>query len=336
VPELDTTLSEHPNFTLEHVSEAVRDQDLGEMVRAGLTDTPKWLSPFVFYDARGSELFEAICRLDAYYVTRTEAAIFEAHAADMIADLPPDLVVFELGSGSSLKSEIVLRAALARARPVTYVPTDISEAAIVDAAERLTRSYADLEVHGVVASYEDAAEAVHDRYPSPRLGLFMGGNIGNFAAGDALGFMKSLRHAADPGDHLIAGFDLVKDIDVLKRAYDDPEGVTAEFNLNALHHINRKLDAQFDVSSFRHLVRWNPELSRIEMHLESTKDQTVRIGGLDLQVRFAKGETIHTENSHKYTPERIETLAREAGWSVDRTWTDPNRYFCVTRLRPRD
>lgn len=324
-----------PRFTLEHVSQAIRDADMADMVRKGLTASPKWLSPFVFYDARGSELFEQICQLETYYVTRTEAAIFEAHVADMTGDLDLNPVIYELGSGSSTKSEIVLQAALQRSDRVTYVPTDISEAALVDAANRLTERYPGLDVHAIVASYEDAAKSVHERFGEPRLGLFMGGNIGNFAAGDALAFLRRVREESDPGDRVLVGFDLVKDLEVLKRAYDDPEGVTASFNLNALHHMNRKLDANFEPSQFQHRVKWNPELSRIEMHLESVRTQTVQIPKLELEVSFDAEETIHTENSHKYTLPRIETLAQEAGWSVDRAWTDRLDHFCVTRLRPQ-
>lgn len=323
-----------PRYMLDRVSEEVRTADLGEMVRTGLTATPKWLSPFVFYDARGSELFEQICALDAYYVTRTEAEIFQRHSPDILEAAGRFTTIYELGSGSSVKSEILLEAALQRGGPVRYVPTDISEAALVEASDRLTARWPQLEVHGIVCSYHDAVRAVHERFPGPFLGLFMGGNIGNFAAGNAVQFLSKIRSECDPDDRFVAGFDRVKDPRILVQAYDDPQGVTAEFNRNALAHINRRFAADFDLASFRHQAIWNPELSRIEMHLESQRDQQVHLRELGLTVRFRAGETIHTENSHKYTPESFTRMARQAGWIVDRTWGDGRDYFCVAMLKP--
>jgi L-histidine Nalpha-methyltransferase len=334
VRESDQALEEREGYRVERVPGTIREQDVSEVVRAGLSQSPKELRPILFYDARGSELFEEICRLPSYYVTRTEDLILRTHGADILDAPRHPAVVYELGSGSSLKTEHLVRIAWERDPAVRYLASDISESALVGAAERLTERMPGLNMDLLVASYEAAVRIVHEKPEVPRFGLFVGGNIGNFPRGQARDFLASIARRAHPDDRLMIGLDLVKDTDVLVRAYDDPQGVTAAFNLNALRHINRVLDADFDLQAFRHVALWNAELERIEMHLESTRRQRVRIDALDVDVSLEEGERIHTENSHKYRPSGLDDFARSAGWRLERRWTDPDQLFCVLRLAP--
>lgn len=308
--------------------------DTAAMIRTGLTTSPKYLEPYLFYDQRGSELFEQICDVDEYYVTRTERAILKDNAADITAHWTRDTTVYELGSGSSEKSEVLLATGLGRLDHLRYVPNDISESALRLAAERLTDRLSGLEVRALVAEFDAAVDAITSRFEPPRYGIFLGGNIGNFDARGAEVFLTRVRAASSEQDRFLCGFDLVKSLDRLLPAYDDAAGVTAAFNLNALVRMNREYGAGFDLERFRHRAIWNPELSRIEMHLESLVDQVVSIPGLDLQVEFAKGETIHTENSHKYTPERIDQLARASGFEVSRRFVDEDQLFTLCELCP--
>lgn len=321
-------------YAIERVPDSIRSQDVSEIVKEGLSQSPKELRPILFYDARGSELFEEICRLPSYYVTRTEDLILRTHG-EAILDCPRrPRMLYELGSGSSLKTEHLVQIAWNRDPSVHYLASDISESALVGAAERLTERMPGLQMDLLVASYEAAVDIVHARPRAPRFGMFVGGNIGNFPRGDARAFLATISDRADPDDRLMIGLDLVKDTDVLVRAYDDPEGVTAAFNLNALRHINRVLEADFDLEGFRHIALWNPEIERIEMHLESLRRQTVRIRALDMEIAFEEGERIHTENSHKYRLNGLEDFARSAGWTLEERWTDPDDLFCVLRLAP--
>jgi len=319
---------------LERVQMRQQQHDTASMVREGLTASPKHLEPYLFYDPRGSELFEQICAVPEYYVTRTERAILESNAAAIAEGWTPSTTVFELGSGSSEKSEVLLAEAIGRLGHVRYVPNDISESALRLAGERLTDRLPGLEVRALVAEFDAAVEAITSRFPAPRYGVFLGGNIGNFDAHGAEEFLRRVRATLSPDDRFLCGFDLVKSLDRLLPAYDDAAGVTAAFNLNALVRMNREYGAGFDLERFKHRAIWNPELSRVEMHLESLTDQVVAIPALELQVDLARGETIHTENSHKYTPERIDDLARASGFTVGRRFVDDDRLFTLCELHP--
>ncbi|MGF1508680.1 MAG: L-histidine N(alpha)-methyltransferase [Myxococcota bacterium] len=321
-------------FNIERVSAHRQVEDLATVVRFGLTQPQKELRPIFFYDARGSELFERICRTPEYYVTRTEHAILERYAAEIV-DVGPLSTLYELGSGNAEKSEIVIRRALQTHPKLTYWATDISEAALQEAAQRLTQNLPTLSLKLLAASYQDALDAVR-RAPAPHFGMFLGGNIGNFPVGEASGFLADIANHASPGDRLLLGFDQIKDLDILISAYDDEEGVTAEFNKNALLRINRELGGNFDPDRFEHLALWSDALKRIEMHLVSTVDQTVRIEALDMSVPFQAGETIHTENSHKYSLESFYQLTEGTGWIADRHWTDDHGYFSVIRLKKEE
>jgi len=324
-----------PAYTLERVQMRQQQHDTAAMLRAGLTASPKFLEPYFFYDARGSDLFEQICGTAEYYVTRTERAILETNADAIVSVWTDDTTVFELGSGSSEKSEVLLAHSLSKRDHLSYVPNDISESALRGASERLTGRFSNLEVHALVAEFDAAVDAIAERFPAPRYGLFMGGNIGNFDASGAESFLRRVRSdLAGQADRFLCGFDLVKPLDRLLPAYDDETGVTAAFNMNALVRINREYSGGFELDRFRHRAIWNPELSRVEMHLESLVDQVVSIPGLDLEVEFGRGETIHTENSHKYTPQRIDALAERAGFTVSRRFVDDDELFTMCELKP--
>jgi len=321
-------------FSLERVQMHEQRDETAAMIRQGLQASPKYLEPYLFYDQRGSELFEQICGVDEYYVTRTERAILEANTDAITGGWTAETTVFELGSGSSEKSQVLLATATERLGHLRYVPNDISESALRGAAERLTDRIPGLEVRALVAEFDAAVAAITSRFEAPRYGVFLGGNIGNFDATGAQTFLARVRETLDPADRFLCGFDLVKSLDRLLPAYDDAAGVTAAFNFNALVRLNREYGASFDLERFRHRAIWNPELSRVEMHLESLADQVVTIPALDLRVELKQGETIHSENSHKYTPERIDALARASGFEVNRRFVDDDNLFTLCELRP--
>jgi dimethylhistidine N-methyltransferase len=296
-------------------------------VIAGLTARPKRLAPKYFYDEAGSELFERITELPEYYPTRTERRILADHAADIAALVPAGAALVEFGSGSSAKTRIVLHAARGLA---AYVPVDISGAFLDGEAARLRTEFPDLAVLPVAADFTEQfalPEALRGR---PLLGFFPGSTIGNFEPHEASAFLRHAGKILGPGSTLIVGVDLEKDAKVLNAAYNDEAGVTAAFNLNLLVRINRELNGNFDLASFDHHAFYNRERHRIEMHLASLKRQKVRVCGESIE--FRAGETIHTENSCKYTVESFKALARGAGWTPASVWTDADSYFSVQVL----
>jgi L-histidine N-alpha-methyltransferase len=289
----------------------------------GLQGTPKRLSPTYFYDERGSELFDEICELPEYYITRTETAILEGHARDIARSIGEDAMLVELGSGASTKTRLLLDQLPELA---AYVPVDISRTHLLAAARRISAAYPRLEVLPACADFtQPFALPKPRRTPARVVVFFPGSTIGNFDRPAAIELMKAMRARG-----LVIGFDLVKDPRILERAYDDAAGVTAEFNLNVLRRLNRELDANFDIPHFRHQALWVPEASRIEMRLVSQVAQQVAIAGE--VISFAAEEPIITEHCHKYTPEMFARQAGEAGWVERRTWTDPDRYFQVQYL----
>jgi dimethylhistidine N-methyltransferase len=306
---------------------AVDDDEFAASVYAGLSRRQKELPCRYFYDARGSELFEEITRLPEYYPTRTEAAILKTNAGAMTERIPAGGILVEFGSGSSLKTEILLEGL---PQIATYVPIDVSPSALDGAKSRLAARFPGLDVRPIVADFSRPLEFPDDLNQRHKTGFFPGSTIGNLTPADAIGLLDAFRRNLSPGGHLIVGADLKKDARTLVLAYDDAAGVTAAFNLNLLMRINRELDGSFDLDAFEHEAVYNPREGRIEMHLVSLRDQTVWIR--DRHFRFKAGESIHTENSYKYSIDQFQALARSAGWRPERVWTDGARLFSVHEL----
>jgi dimethylhistidine N-methyltransferase len=302
---------------------------------AGLTSAPKTLPCEYLYDPLGSRLFEEICALPEYYPTRAEEEILRENAAAIANDLPKDVSVVELGSGSATKTRHLLEALLARADGLRFVPVDISRSMLVESSRDLLSDYPTLEVIGVAAEYSDGLHVVRREVDGPRVVLWLGSNVGNLERADAAAFLAGVRADLTSDDRLLLGVDLRKEVAVLERAYDDSAGVTAAFNKNLLARINRELDGNFDLDAFAHRAPWNAEHGRMEMHLVSMHDQVARVGALDLDVVFARGETIHTESSHKYSLAEIDDLAARAGYSIANRWLDGEARFSLQLLRPQ-
>ncbi len=288
-------------------------------VRRGLTSTPKVLAPKYFYDGRGSALFEDITRLPEYYPTRAEREILQARA-DEIADLVKARSLVELGSGSSEKTHVLLRALSDVASLEAYVPVDVSADAIEWAMPGLVETYPGLQVQGVVADFERHLHLLPTE--GPRLVAFLGGTVGNFEPDQRAAFLAALGNTMAAGDALLLGTDLVKDPARLVAAYDDAAGVTADFDLNVLRVMNASLGADFDVDAFEHLAVWNAQEEWIEMRLRSTRAQTVHLAGLDLSVDFAEGEQMRTEISAKFRRAGVERELEAAGLRLAGFWTD--------------
>jgi dimethylhistidine N-methyltransferase len=294
-------------------------------VLAGLAAPQKSLPPKYFYDWRGSKLFEAICELPEYYPTRTEMAIMDARLGELVRLLGPETQLVEFGSGASVKTRLLI----ARAQPSLYVPIDISEAQLRGACTELARMFPWLNITGVVADFTRPLK-LPEFVGVPirrKVVYFPGSTIGNLTPEEALEFLQGVREIVGPGGMLVIGVDLKKDRRTLEAAYDDPRGVTAEFNLNVLARINRELGADFQLKRFRHRAFYDEALGRIEMHLESLYQQIVHVGGQRFE--FRAGETIHTEISCKYTVEEFQSLARGARFHAEQAWTDPADLFAV-------
>ena len=297
-------------------------------VLEGLTRIPKALPPKLFYDAQGSALFEQITCLPEYYPTRTEAAILTANADDICSRLGWNVSVSELGAGTATKTRILLRSLLRRQASVNYHPLDVSHAALQLAKEELNAEFSTVNVHPHVGDFENLSFLAATK--SPRLVLYIGSSIGNLEQHEATALLKNIARRLSVGDHLLLGVDLVKERDILLAAYDDEAGITAAFNKNVLTRINRALRGNFDPSAFQHVALWNEDASRIEMHLESTRPQSISIDAIDMTLSFSQGERIHTENSYKYTVKRLENMMCSGGFEVEHTWTDPQHWFAVS------
>jgi L-histidine N-alpha-methyltransferase len=310
----------HVTRTLpEHATDAALRAD----VRDGLTATPKWLPPKWFYDARGSELFERITELPEYYPTRAEREILAARSGE-IAAASGARTLIELGSGSSEKTRYLIDALPLAA----YVPVDVSESALTQAAQALIADRADLEVHALIADF--TAPLTLPATPGPRLVAFLGGTIGNLLPAERTEFLTSVRALLAPGDGLLLGTDLVKDEQVLVRAYDDAAGVTAAFNKNVLAVIDRELGADFDPDAFDHVALWDAEREWIEMRLRSRTEQTVKVPALGLAVDFAAGEELRTEVSAKFRRDKVGTELAAVGFELTHWWTDAQDRFALS------
>jgi L-histidine N-alpha-methyltransferase len=323
---------------------------VAQEARTGLSATPKTLSPWLFYDEAGSELFEQITELPEYYPTRIERGIFATHAPQILREAAasrngtpaPMLTLIELGAGTATKTGLLLAEAVRQQGSVVYQPVDVSETALAAARENILANLPGVTVRVQVADYTREPLPL-DRLPNTRtLALYIGSSIGNFTPEDARDVLRNLRAQLLPGDTLLLGTDLRptgepnahKTVPLLLAAYDDAVGTTAAFNLNVLTRLNRDLGANFNTENFRHKVLWNPTESRIEMHLESLIAQRVHIpanaAGPALNILFAPGETIHTENSYKFTPTTVAALLTSASFAATNSWQDPHHLFAVT------
>ncbi len=295
---------------------------------AGLSKPRKTLPSKYFYDETGSQLFEDICELKEYYPTRTEMAIMERHIDEMVEALGPRCLLIEYGSGSSLKTRILLDHLI---DPAGYVPIDISRDFLLQVAETIAHDYPDLVVKPVSADYTRSFSLpVFNPPPRRRIVYFPGSTIGNFEPGGALAFLRHVAEVCGEGGGLLIGVDLKKEVSVMEAAYDDARGVTAAFNKNILVRLNEELGASFDLDAFEHLARYNSEEGRVEMHLVSTQAQTAELAGR--RITFEAGETIHTENSYKYAVPQFAELAARAGFEQRAVWTDEADYFSVQYL----
>ncbi len=325
MPTLSRSRQDRLDFSfhdLEHTSDGLRSAVLEGLARPAKAIPSKFL-----YDDRGSRLFERICELPEYYLTRTEIGLLEHACPEIAATVGPDATIVEFGSGSAVKTRILLDAVGPRA----FVPIDISRGHLIDASRALAADYPSTRLIAICADFSQHVELPACVSREQRVAFFPGSTIGNFTREAAVAFMARARHLVGRGGRFLVGVDLKKDVDTLWAAYNDTEGVTAAFNLNLLERINRELGGDFDSSAFRHDAPWRAGAGRIEMHLVSTRAQSVSIDGASFS--FREGESIHTENSHKYEVGEFQALARSAGFDSERHWVDEDRLFSLHLLR---
>jgi dimethylhistidine N-methyltransferase len=298
-------------------------------VLAGLAMRPRAIPARWFYDRRGSELFEAITQLPEYYPTRIETALLAEHSAEVAEIVGPGRAVVEFGSGSSLKTPHLLSAV----SPAAYVPIDISGEFLRESANALAADFPKLHIEPVEADFTRPIDTPASIAAMPKLGFFPGSTIGNMVARTAVNLLRAMVETLGEGSMLLIGMDRVKSSDVLIPAYDDAQGITAQFNLNLLHRINRELGGDIPVDAFRHRAIWNDDYARIEMHIEAVRDVRFRVSGRPFAM--AAGETIHSENSHKYGPRDARLLLRAGAWTPLREWTDPDGLFALILAEAR-
>lgn len=329
---LETQPTVEEKFSIHNLVKREPRAGLAEDVRRGLASQPKRFLPKYFYDQLGSQLFEAICLLPEYYLTRAENQILERYSDEIVSSVDGDTTLVEMGSGSASKTRLIIEALLRKQSDLLFIPVDISASALDSSSRILLQSYPQLSIEAYAADYF-AGLAELGKTPRPRtLALFLGSNISNFDPEEALKFLRALREVLRHGDALLLGADLKKEKGVLDAAYNDALGVTAAFNLNVLARINRELGANFDLRAFKHRAFYNEPEGRVEIYIESTREQTVSIGQLEMEVQFAEGEQIHTENSYKYDRSNIVGLASKTGFTHARTWLDEGQLFSSNLL----
>jgi dimethylhistidine N-methyltransferase len=328
-----TEISEKPRLQFREVPPSHPMFTLEEAVVQGFSQEQKVLYPMFFYDKRGSELFEDICGLPEYYVTRTEQGILEKYADEMIAEMGSELEIVEFGSGSSIKTRLMLDAALRNQDELRYTPIDISGEFLRECCHDLLEDYDRLHICGIAAEYRDALHHL-PKPEAPRLMVFLGGNLGNMHPTEAADLLREVEEAMGPHDRFLLGLDQVKDPEVIEAAYNDAQGVTAQFNKNILHRIKNELDSDVDPGKFKHHAPFVPEEHRVEMRLVSQEAQTVHVDGH--QFAFEKDEFIRTEVSTKYTPEILAEMAAIAEMKVLQTWKDDNNWFHLNLLCRED
>lgn len=300
----------------------------GADVVQGLSQPQKTLPPKYFYDDRGSRLFEQICSLPEYYLTRTEAAILQTYAND-IAQLTGACELVELGSGSSTKTRLLLNAYQQLNYPLHYRPIDVSAGILESSAQRLLEDYATLKVHALVGTYELGLQHLSDGYLANRMISFLGSSLGNLNPQECDRFFAQIAAALHPGDYFLLGVDLHKSTAQLEAAYNDSQGITAAFNLNILQHLNHRFDGNFDLTQFQHVAFYNEALHQIEMHLKSLKDQVVTLAGLDFAMELQAGETIQSEISRKFDLPSLQLQLESNGLTPVQCWTDEQQWFAL-------
>ncbi|HEY8185798.1 MAG TPA: L-histidine N(alpha)-methyltransferase [Pyrinomonadaceae bacterium] len=305
---------------------------LAEDVRRGLSSKPKRFLPKYFYDQLGSQLFEAICLLPEYYLTRAENEILERYADEIVSSLDGNTTLLEMGSGSASKTRLIIEALLRKQPDLLFMPVDISASALDSSSRILLQSYPQISVEAYAADYFAGLAELRKTPRARTLALFLGSNVSNFDPEEALKFLRALRQVLREGDALLLGADLKKDKQVLEAAYNDALGVTAAFNLNVLARINRELGGTFDLRAFQHRAFYNEAVGRVEIYIESMRKQTVVISQLEMEVQFGEGEQIHTENSYKYDLSDIAKLADETGFTSAHNWLDQKQQFSSNLL----
>ena len=306
--------------------------DIGREIREGLSASQKYIPCKYFYDARGSKLFQEICQLPEYYPTRTEISILRVIAPELMETFAYKDIV-ELGSGANLKIRILLDAVDKSVRAtLRYIPVDINESTVIEASRGLLERYPEVQVLGIVADFTSQLDVI----PTERrlMFCFLGSTIGNMGEDETISFLQSISENMKPDDRLLVGFDMVKTRETVEAAYNDSKGVTAEFNKNILNVLNNELNANFDPSHFDHLAFFNEDCNRIEMHLRANRDISVKLNAIDLETELKKGETIHTENSRKFTKKSIGDLASRAGLSIQNWYLDPAGWFSLVVMIP--
>ncbi|MEP7353153.1 MAG: L-histidine N(alpha)-methyltransferase [Acidobacteriota bacterium] len=325
--------TEYQAFEAKRLTPLDTRKALIDEVWRGLLQQPRSLVPWMLYDCEGSRLFECITTVPEYYPARVERDILANYAEAIVTATGSDdsrpLRVLELGAGTAAKTGVLLEAATRLRNEVVYCPIDVSSDALDAACDSIGSLLPDVEIQPMVANYVTHPPKL-ERFAGTTLAMYIGSSIGNFSPEEARSILRNLRSELRAGDALLLGTDMVKDEATLVRAYDDKDGVTAAFNLNILHRLNRELDANFDTGCFRHQARWNGVESRMEMHLESTRDQCVDIPAAQVRLQFAAFETIHTESSYKFTRKTLDALLDDAGFAIEHTWTDPRQWYALT------
>lgn len=320
----------NPEFTLYNLSENNNESVFLNDVLIGLSQTQKSLPPKYFYDSIGSDLFEQICTTKEYYLTKTETEILNQYADDIISAVNNITHLVELGSGSSVKTQILINSYLNKHSNLLYSPIDVSDV-LIQSSNNLIKRFRELKICGVIGQYIEALKFLNQIYSEAKLILFLGSSVGNFTFSEARDFLINIADLIDCNDYLLIGFDLVKDTKILTDAYNDSKGYTEKFNLNILNRINNELKADFNIANFKHSAFYNSARSRIEMHLVSDTEQIVNISGRE--IKFLKNETIHTENSYKFTYNSISDLITLAAMQLINIWYDKNNYFALCLIK---
>lgn len=318
----------HPRLNYFRPHSVKMQQSFAEEISQSLNQNPKSINPKFFYDKKGSALFEQICKLPEYYLTRTEIEMLHGIKNELEQHLDDDFRLVELGSGSSTKTRLILDMLERHQNKTEYFPIDISEI-LESSSKDLLERYNNLHITGIIDTYERGLEFFQNYDDKNNLIVFLGSSFGNFSPSDGLRFLRKINSTMKDSDLFLIGMDLVKEKQILEKAYNDSEGVTGQFNLNMLSRINQELDGNFDLNSFEHYSVYNENKKRIEMYLRSTKKQTAEIVKADLTLSFEKDELIHTENSYKFTISDIENLMKKARFEIKQIWFDKNKHYSI-------